>query len=162
MITAVDTQVLLDVLLADPTFADISASALDKAAREGNLIICEAVLAELATRFPDEQALEEFMVDMNMDIVASSQRTWWIAGQAWKSYNAWRKGVQRVQCPACGSDRVGPWPDGHRPVAGRQHGLADFLIGAPASTQADRLLTRDSGYYHRWFTNLALIDPTQT
>jgi predicted nucleic acid-binding protein len=47
MVTAVDTSVLLDVLLNDPQRALASIAALHRAAAEGSLAICDAALAEI-------------------------------------------------------------------------------------------------------------------
>jgi predicted nucleic-acid-binding protein len=47
MVTAVDTSVLLDVLLNDPRHSGSSIAALRRAANEGSLVICETVLAEI-------------------------------------------------------------------------------------------------------------------
>jgi predicted nucleic acid-binding protein len=47
MVTAVDTSVLLDVLLDDPKHASTSLVALHRAAAEGSLVISETSLAEV-------------------------------------------------------------------------------------------------------------------
>ncbi len=52
MVTAVDTSVLLDVLLNDPQHAPASMTALRRAAVEGSLILCEIALAEVAPALP--------------------------------------------------------------------------------------------------------------
>jgi hypothetical protein len=38
--------------------------------------------------------------------------------------------------------------------------VADFLIGAHAATQCDRLLTRDRGYYRKHLSGLMIVDPS--
>ncbi|MGH3092492.1 MAG: hypothetical protein ACRDOG_09240 [Gaiellaceae bacterium] len=42
---------------------------------------------------------------------------------------------------------------------GRERVVADFLIGAHALHQAERLLTRDRGFYRSYFGRLRVLDP---
>ena len=58
MITAVDTNVLIDVLDPDPTFGVRSAEALRKCIAEGRVIACEIVWAETGASFAEPKAAE--------------------------------------------------------------------------------------------------------
>jgi len=42
----------------------------------------------------------------------------------------------------------------------RERVIADFLIGAHACVSADRLLTRDRGFYRSYFGDLKILDPS--
>jgi predicted nucleic acid-binding protein len=41
----------------------------------------------------------------------------------------------------------------------RKRVVADFLIGAHAQVQADAFLTRDRGFYRRYFKSLKVVGP---
>jgi len=51
MITAVDTNILLDILIPDEPFSLSSKDLLDRHVSMGQLIICEVVYAELFQHF---------------------------------------------------------------------------------------------------------------
>lgn len=135
MITAVDTSVLLDIFGADPAFGAGSADALRLCLREGRVVACEAVWAEVASVFPSPSAAREAMDRMAVEFCPINQDSALAAAAAWKSYRS--HGGRR--------DRV----------------AADFLIGAHARVQADRLLTRDRGFYRTYFRGLSVLDPTR-
>jgi predicted nucleic acid-binding protein len=42
----------------------------------------------------------------------------------------------------------------------RERVIADFLVAAHASVHADRLLTRDRGFYRSRFRTLRILDPS--
>jgi hypothetical protein len=58
VITAVDTNVLLDVLRPNPDFLDASLEALVTFGGEGKLVICDIVYAELCVHFPDRKSCD--------------------------------------------------------------------------------------------------------
>jgi predicted nucleic acid-binding protein len=131
MISALDSSIILDVLTADPRYADSSEALLRKAAAEGKLIIGECVLAEIAPAFEDEKTLGDFLVDWQIEFIPSSRDSALLAGRNFARY------VSR---------------------GGRQGRIvADFLIGAHAMLHADRLLARDRGYLHDYFSKLAVL-----
>jgi predicted nucleic acid-binding protein len=135
MITAVDTNVLLDVFGADSTFGLRSKQALRTAISQGRLIACEAVWAEVSGFFPNSHEARQAMERLGVEFSASTVEAALDAGAAWKAYR--KRGGKR--------NRV----------------AADFLIGAHALYHSDRLLTRDRGFYRTCFKRLAILDPTR-
>jgi len=134
VITAVDTSVLVDVFDADARFGRNSAERLRDGFADGSVVACEIVWAEIAGRFPSSAATRTAMTELGIEFSATTETAAIAAGVAWKEYR--RRGGRR--------ERV----------------IADFLIGAYAAAQADRLLTRDRGFYRTYFKTLRLIDPT--
>ena len=136
MITAVDSNVLLDVFQADTRFGRRSADALEQSLAEGAVVACEVVWSEVVAAFGSESAATDALVRIGvvydpLTVLAAAR-----AGGAWRTYR----------------DRGGP----------RTRMIADFLVAAHAEQQADRLLTRDRGFYRRAFGELELVDPTGT
>ena len=134
MITAVDCNVLLDVLGADPNFGPVSAKALRTALREGQLLACDVVWAEVAGSFVSTAAAQDALKLLNMEFSPLTVEAALEAGIAWKAHR--QRGGARTRV------------------------VADFLIGAHALFQADRLLTRDRGFYRTYFKRLKIMDPT--
>lgn len=157
MITAVDSNVLFDVLLPDPVFANASQQLLEEADRHGSLVISEIVYAELAARFPEPADLDTFLADTRIRLVPSRPAALQWAARAWKSYLTSRSGG--LQCPACGRRELLACTDCGTAIVPRQHILSDFIIGGHALTQADRLISRDLGYYRSHFPRLKLMSP---
>lgn len=132
MKTALDTSVILDVLLDVSSWADRSEAALDRALEMGPLIMCECVLAEICPAI-DSINLEAFMKDWGIVFMPSTRESAAFAGMMFARYLR-RAGKKR---------RV----------------LPDFLIGAHAHFHADQLLARDRGYYRDYFDDLKVIEP---
>ncbi len=51
------------------------------------------------------------------------------------------------------------WRDYRRRGGSRSRMIADFFIGAHAEVRGRRLLTRDRGFYRRYFANVDVIAP---
>jgi hypothetical protein len=157
MITAVDTNIILDVLIPGEPFGESSKELLDRHSSKGKLILCEVVFAELAARFPSEEELTSFLADTRMNLAYSNERSLYVAGSRWTEYA--RKGAKnRLTCGKCGYTFEATCPQCKGFLARRLHVLADFLIGAHALVQADCILSRDLGVYRTYFSDLTVID----
>ena len=154
MTTAVDTNILLAVLIPDAPHGDESRRVLADAVRAGALIISEPVYAELAGHFVRQEELERFLLDTGLRLTSSGSEALYWAGKAWSDYVQRRPAA--LVCPQCGVAQDIRCPQCGAGIRPRQHIVADFIIGAHASVRADQLLTRDRGYYGTYFPQLTL------
>ncbi len=132
MALAIDSSVLLDVLIAGAADNNSSTNALVTAAERESLIVCEVVVAEILPSLGDE-SLNDFLIDWGIRFVPSSLATARLAGEHFHNYL--ERGGKR--------GRVVP----------------DFLIAAHAQLFAGRLLTRDDGYARDYFQSLVIVKP---
>jgi len=135
VITAVDTSVLIDVFGADPTFGPASAAALRACQLEGRLVACDVVWVETISIFPAAAVATDLLGRVGVDYDHVDRPAAERAAEAWRTYR----------------DRGGR----------RTRLVADFLIGAHASRRADRLLTRDRGFYRTYFADVNVLDPAR-
>ena len=135
MITAIDTNILLDILVPNEAFYEASGNALEYAAGMGSLVVCDIVYAELCIHFDTQRESDKFLESNEIRVQALSREASFAASRAWRAYR--QQGGKRTRI------------------------LPDFLIGAHAQKQATRLLTRDRGFYRKLFPSLDVYDPAQ-
>ncbi len=133
MVTAVDTNILLDIALGFPLEATIARKALEKAESQGSLVSSAVCFAEIAGKYPNKQAITAFFRDLTIAVLPVDEETAFLAGKFFREYKL-RGGTR---------DRI----------------LPDFLIAAHAQLYADRLLTRDHRFFTGSFQGLIAVAP---
>jgi predicted nucleic acid-binding protein len=133
VITAVDSSVLIDVFTADPAFGAASREALRACRAEGSLVACEVVWAEVSAAFGETSSAAAVMGQLGIRYLPLDSEAAARCGLQWRRYRAAGDSRQRM--------------------------IADFLIGAHAAAYAERLLTRDRGFFRSYFTDLMVLDP---
>lgn len=136
--TAVDTNVISALWSCEP-LAGQMAELLEQGQAAGALIIAAPVYAELLA-YPraDESFIKRFLAETDIRVdFALAEGVWSRAGEAFSSYAA------RRRASGAGEPR---------------RLLVDFVIGAHAGLESDRLLTLDPSRYRRDFPTLNLME----
>lgn len=134
MTTALDSMVLIDLFQEEPEWASRAATAIDRAIRSGRVVACDIVWAEVAGRFASTDLMTQAMDDLGVEFDEIGQASATTAGRLWRNFR---------QAGGARRDRIVP----------------DFLVGAHALDRADVLLTRDRGFYRRYFKGLRILEP---
>ena len=130
---ALDSSVLIDVLIEDQRFAAASEASIGEALSLDDVVVCDAVVAEV-------QAMLDTSVDLMGVLTTLGIR---FDGTAEKA--AVRAGHMNRRFRSRGGKR--------------ERVVADFLIGAHALLQCDALITRDGGFFRDYFKGLKVIVP---
>jgi predicted nucleic acid-binding protein len=131
--TLIDTNVLLDIVTDDATWANWSIRQFDAAALKGPLAINDVVYAELSVRSEAIEAIEAVLDEAAISLAAIPRAALFLAGKAFQRY---------------------------RTSGGRRTGvLPDFFIGAHAAVADLTLLTRDAQRYRSYFPTVDLVTP---
>jgi hypothetical protein len=136
MRTALDTNILSALWSGEPT-VDRIVEHLASAKSEGALLVCPAVYSEsLAHPTISEAGVRNFFDSTGVQIdLHLREEVWHMAGMRYGLYAARRRKAVAQQ-----PRRI----------------VADYIIGAHALLQADRLMTLDPGAYRRDFPELNL------
>lgn len=132
MITAVDTSVLIAIAKAE-TDAEQWVNLLIAAETEGDLVVCDVVAAEYFALLLNPEKFQESLSGLGIVFSPTSLESAQLAGRLFRKYR--REG--------------GP----------REHLIPDFLIGAHAQRQANRIAAIDRGFLRQYFPRLKVLQP---
>jgi len=129
----VDSNIVLDVFLNDPKWADWSESKLEEYDQLGTLHINSMIYSEISIGFRRIEDLESAIAKAGFQMLEIPKEALFLAGKAYLKYKK-RKGTKRTPLP-------------------------DFFIGAQAAIQNLNLITRDASRYQSYFPTVKLITP---
>lgn len=129
----VDSNVLLDIAVQDPTWKFWSEEALANAIRSGTVAINPLIYAEVSVGFDKIETLDTVLPAAVYLRLPLPYQAGFLAGKAFAQYRA-RGGLKTAPLP-------------------------DFFIGAHAAVAGLSLITRDAQRYRTYFPTVELIAP---
>ena len=129
----VDSNVILDLFLDDPNWADWSESVLANYGDHATLYINAIIYTEVSIGFEKIEELESAISKAGFQLLEIPKEALFLAGKAYLKY---RKGKGIKKSP-----------------------LPDFYIGAQAAVLDLDLITRDEGRYRTYFPTVRMICP---
>ena len=129
----VDTNVLVDLIIDDPVWAEWSRREIANAKVQDDLSINAIVYAELSVGYARIEDVDLMLDTAGIALAQIPRAALFLAGKAFRQYRA------------AGGTRTGVLPD--------------FFVGAHALIVGAPLLTRDTRRYRIYFPELRLIAP---
>lgn len=129
----VDSNVILDVFLDDPSWADWSESTLEEYVQYAKLFINPIVYSEVSIGFERIEDMESALSKTGFQMLEIPKEALFLAGKAFLKYKK-RKGLKKSPLP-------------------------DFYIGAQAAVLDFALITRDVARYRTYFPSIRLVSP---
>jgi len=129
----VDSNIILDVFLDDPNWAEWSESKLEKFSSITRLFINPVVYSEVSIGFKRIEEMESAINRSSFQMLDIPKEALFLAGKAFLKYRK-NKGTKKSPLP-------------------------DFYIGAQAAIFDMDLITRDVSRYRTYFPTVRLISP---
>lgn len=129
----VDSNVILDIFLADPQWADWSERALNHYGETHELYINPIVYTELSIGFSRIEELEAAIAAAGFHLLSLPKEALFLAGKVFLQYK--------------------------RSQGTKSSPLPDFFIGAHAAVIKVPVITRDTARYRTYFPTVNLISP---
>lgn len=129
----VDSNIILDILLDDPNWADWSETVLADVSQSSTLYINQIIYTEVSIAFQKIEELESALNNGGFKLLEIPKEALFLAG---KVYLRYRRSMGTKQSP-----------------------LPDFYIGAQAAVLGMDLITRDEGRYRTYFPTVRIMCP---
>ena len=129
----VDSNVILDIFLDDPNWAEWSITALANVSCNSALYINQIVYTEVSIGFKKIEELESALQKGGFQMLEMPKEALFLVGKAYLDYRR-NKGTKKSPLP-------------------------DFFIGAQAAVLGMDLITRDEGRYRTYFPTVRIICP---